>query len=411
MSKRQVVPSRLTLKVGFRPSPKAALSKVLVLALVVAGFTVLGSGQALASHVSCGDTITSNTTLDSDLVNCPNNGIVIGADNVTLDLNDHTIDGDGQLTDDCGDDEICDDGVVNDGHSGVTIQGGSVREFALGVLVLEARHTRLLDLSVTRNMFPGLVVVNSPRAQVERNVVAANGLNTDEAGVVLFASPHSRIARNRISDNGDIGLFAPVAEDTVFERNLLSGNPEAGMLIDQSNRNLFRHNRLSRNGEGITVGGNRNVITRNFVSDSRAGLPGDGGGLGIFVAAGRDNLVEHNIVVRTNRAGIQVSLLPEELEGGPPAVNTVVRRNHLRGNRDGVFVQTTARGTRIEGNHAVGAEDDGIDVDNAATTLIGNHAVHNGDLGIEAVPGVTDGGGNHAAANGNPVQCTNVDCK
>jgi parallel beta-helix repeat protein len=217
--------------------------------------------------------------------------------------------------------------------------------------------------------------------------------------------------RNRISDNGDIGLFAPVAEDTVFERNLLSGNPEAGMLIDQSNRNLFRHNRLSRNGEGITVAGNRNVITRNSVSDSRAGLPGDGGGLGIFVAAGRDNLVEHNIVVRTNRAGIQVSLLPEELEGGPGAVNTVVRRNHLRGNRDGVFVQTTARGTRIEGNHAVGAEDDGIDVDSTATTLIGNHAVHNGDLGIEAVPGVTDGGGNHAAANGNPVQCTNVDCK
>jgi parallel beta-helix repeat protein len=406
-----LVLSRPIHKVPFGLASKTAVSKALVLILVVAGVTGLGAGSALASHVRCGDTITSDTTLDSNLVNCPNNGIVIGADNVTLDLNGHTIDGDGQLTEDCGDDEICDDGVVNDGHSGVTIQGGSVREFALGVLVLEARHTRLLDLSVTRNMFPGLVVANSPRAQVERNVVAANGLNTDEAGVVLFASPHSRIVRNRISDNGDIGLFAPVAEDTVFERNLLSGNPEAGMLIDQSNRNLFRHNRLSRNGEGITVAGNRNVITRNSVSDSRAGLPGDGGGLGIFVAAGRDNLVEHNIVVRTNRAGIQVSLLPEELEGGPPAVNTVVRRNHLRGNRDGVFVQTTARGTRIEGNHAVGAEDDGIDVDSAATTLIGNHAVHNGDLGIEAVPGVTDGGGNHAAANGNPVQCTNVDCK
>jgi parallel beta-helix repeat protein len=410
MSRRLSVRSPLALKGLSHPS-RTAVSRVLVLVLVVAGLTVLGAGSALASHVGCGDTITADTTLDSDLVNCPNNGIVIGADNITLNLNGHTIDGDGQLTEDCGDDEICDDGVVNDGHSGVTIEGGSVREFALGVLVLGARHDRLLDLSVTRNMFPGLVVANSPRAQVEGNVVAANGLHTDEAGVVLFASPHSRIARNSILDNGDIGLFAPIADDTVFERNLLSGNPEAGILIDQSNRNLFRHNRLSRNGEGITIAGNRNVITQNFVSDSRAGLPGDGGGLGIFVAAGRDNLVEGNIVVRTNRAGIQVSLLPEELEGGPGAVNTVVRRNHLRGNQDGVFVQTTARGTRIEGNHAVGADDDGIDVDSSATTLIGNHAVHNGDLGIEAVPGVTDGGGNHAAANGNPAQCTNVDCR
>ena len=72
------------------------ITKAMVLALVVAGFTVLGGGQALASHVGCGDTITTDTTLDSDLVNCRNNGIVIGADNITLDLNGHTIDGDGE---------------------------------------------------------------------------------------------------------------------------------------------------------------------------------------------------------------------------------------------------------------------------------------------------------------------------
>jgi hypothetical protein len=59
----------------------------------------------------------------------------------------------------------------------------------------------------------------------------------------------------------------------------------------------------------------------------------------------------------------------------------------------------------------VRSDDDGIDVDSAATTLIGNHAVRNGDLGIEAVVGVTDGGGNKASGNGNPAQCTNVACK
>jgi predicted transcriptional regulator len=61
-------------------------------------------------------------------------------------------------------------------------------------------------------------------------------------------------------------------------------------------------------------------------------------------------------------------------------------------------------------NVAIGAGDDGLDVDNAATTVTRNLAVHNGDLGIEAVPGVTDGGGNKANANGNPAQCTNVSC-
>ena len=47
--------------------------------------------------VECGDTITADTTLDSDLTGCPNNGIVIGADDITLDLNGHTISGDGKL--------------------------------------------------------------------------------------------------------------------------------------------------------------------------------------------------------------------------------------------------------------------------------------------------------------------------
>jgi len=105
-------------KVGFHRPLKIAVCRLLVLALVVAGVTVLGSGPALASHVSCGDRITTDTMLDSDLVNCPDNGIVIGADNITLDLNGHTIDGDGTLVDPCPEGETCDVGVDNSaGHS------------------------------------------------------------------------------------------------------------------------------------------------------------------------------------------------------------------------------------------------------------------------------------------------------
>ena len=62
--------------------------------LVLAGVVAL-SGAEAASNVSCGDTITTDTTLDHNLVNCPNNGIIIGANNITLDLNYHTIDSDG----------------------------------------------------------------------------------------------------------------------------------------------------------------------------------------------------------------------------------------------------------------------------------------------------------------------------
>ena len=73
----------------------ATLVASAMMVILVWAAALASSGAEAASNVSCGDTITTDTTLHKDLVNCPNNGIVIGADNVTLDLNGHTIDGDG----------------------------------------------------------------------------------------------------------------------------------------------------------------------------------------------------------------------------------------------------------------------------------------------------------------------------
>ena len=96
-----------------------------IVALAVTGLITFGPGQASAGHVSCGDTITVDTTLDSDLVDCPNNGIVIGADNITLDLNGHLVDGDDTPVVGC---PFCDLGLFNEGHDGVTVRDGSVND-------------------------------------------------------------------------------------------------------------------------------------------------------------------------------------------------------------------------------------------------------------------------------------------
>jgi parallel beta-helix repeat protein len=379
----------------------------LVAVLIVVGCLGLGAGPAFATHVNCGDTVTGDTTLDSDLVNCPGNGIVIGADDVTLDLNGHTVDGDGVLG--CDEFYACDFGVDNTGgYDGVTIEDGSIRDFATAVFVFDASHDHLRRLSASHNILGGLLLIASPGARIEHNSISGNGLTTDQAGLIVFDSSEIRIERNTVSDNGDIGMFLVGVGDSRVERNAVSGNPETGIGLDGSGNEVSR-NRVVRNGEGITVGGDDNTVARNHVADSRAGV--EGGGLGIFVATGHGNLVERNSVLGASRSGIQVSLLPEELEGGPPAVDTVVRRNHLRANGDGVLVQTTALGTVLERNHALNSDDDGIDVDSPATTLIANHAVHNGDLGIEAVVGVIDGGRNTAHGNGDSLQCTNVACK
>jgi parallel beta-helix repeat protein len=410
MSRRPSVLSRLALKVPSRRSPKAAISKAMVLALVVASFTVLGSSPALASHVSCGDTITTDTMLDSDLLNCPNTGIVIGADNITLDLNGHTIDGDGKLQEDCA--EICDTGVVNDGHSRVTIQGGSVRDFAVGAFVLGASSNRLRRLSASRNLFVGLLVVESTATQVEQNSASDNGRTTNGTGIVVFASHDNRIERNMVSRNGDEGMFIGESDNNRIVRNLVADNVFAGIAMEGDDHNELSGNRVLRNGDGIIVIGDGNTITRNHVADA-VGCPEDGGigcGFGISLEGGSHNLVAGNNVARARRADIRLDAFAGATSGN------VVRANVVRAaGVDGIAINLEHVGpvinTLLERNIAIGAGDDGIDVDSAATTLTRNIAVHNGDLGIEAVPGVTDGGGNHAAGNGNPAQCTNIDCR
>ena len=53
----------------------------------------IGAPPAHAAGPGCGAVVTKSTTLQRNLTNCPGDGFVIGADNLTLDLGRHTIDG------------------------------------------------------------------------------------------------------------------------------------------------------------------------------------------------------------------------------------------------------------------------------------------------------------------------------
>src|SRR4051812_21206586 len=80
--------------------------------------TAPGAQAAKPVHVGCGETVTKDTKLANDLIDCPNEGIIIGADNITLDLNGHTVDGDGVPVVGCPDPEPCDSGIVNSASAG-----------------------------------------------------------------------------------------------------------------------------------------------------------------------------------------------------------------------------------------------------------------------------------------------------
>jgi parallel beta-helix repeat protein len=371
---------------------------------LAAGYLALGAGQAPASQVSCGDTITTDTTLHHDLVDCPNNGILIGADNVTLDLNGHTIDGNGTPDTSCNPvTDFCDFGVAFEHHDGITVKHGSIRQFEGGLGAFSTRHTHLLGLATSRNHFSGIGLAADARILV-RNCSGNGSTFRGGDGLGLFDSHHVRIVHSSFRQNGEVGIHVVDSTHNLIRGNPTSRNGAFGIILEESDRNQVRDNRSVHDGViGIYLApGSRNVIAGNRVSHPTSTRGGEG--TGIEIDGGDHNVIGRNSIRDIGGHGIAV--------GFDVVVGNVVRRNHIRGaGEDGVHVDAAAERTLLKRNHAVGAKDDGFDVDSPATTLTQNHAVHNGDLGIEAVFGVTDGGGNKASGNGNPAQCLNVVCK
>jgi parallel beta-helix repeat protein len=368
-----------------------------IIVVLAAGIVALGGGRAQATHVSCGDTITVDTTLDSDLLNCPNNGLVIGADGIDLNLNGHAVTGDGEPFEPCPPGEFCDVGLLNDGHDGVTLRNGSVRKFESGAVVARGSDNRVLGISSTRNVFFGFLAFELADSLI-RNSSGSRNLSPDGDGMGLFSSNGVRVVGNTFRSN-PLGLHVQDSTDTVIRGNLIARSSGPGIIIE-ANRTQVRRNRFVRNeGEGIVVfHGNGNVIARNRARRN---------GAGIGIENGRGNLVVRNVVRGADFQGIYLGIQNPAVGGG----DNVVRRNRVRGSgEDGFAVRKKDDHSLLKRNNARRNGDDGFDVESPSTTLRGNLAVRNADLGIEAVPGVNDGGGNVARHNGDPRQCTNISC-
>lgn len=117
--------------------------------------------------VSCGDTITKDIVLHNDLLDCTGNGLVVGADNITIDCNGHLIDGDGINAD---------HGIYLKGKSGVTIRGCTIRDFEDGVYLDSSSNNNLTDITLDSNNY-GAYLDNS-----EHNTFWKNKFLDNEVG-------------------------------------------------------------------------------------------------------------------------------------------------------------------------------------------------------------------------------------
>ncbi len=255
------------------------LSTITGLGVVVA-LTVPVAPAMSATRASCGKTIRSNFTLRHDLRNCRGNGLVVGANRITINLNGHTLDGVGTRAS---------AGVRVTGFSGVVVKGGKIQQFGRGVWLVRATNGRILRNTISDSADEGIFTnESSSRALIQGNRVSGSGvrLKATWADGIDARGDGLTISGNTVVGNFDDGIDANGRGDRVVS-NRMDANGQDGIDIDGVGT-LIQSNLATRNGDdGIGVGlhGSQVSITRNTANVNRdlgiqpkAGSFRDGGG-------------------------------------------------------------------------------------------------------------------------------------
>jgi hypothetical protein len=404
----------------------------------------------------CGQTITKSTTLSSGIGPCAGSGVVIGANNITLNLGGHTIRG--QSYPNSGPPPPAGAGVMIGSHHGVTVEDGAVT----GYVTWAPFH----GISVTRD---GIIAGaapppggGKPTFANENRVLAIT--TSDLVNVVgdhnLIATEHSGTTQGFVWVRGQ-GNHVTVSGTARDCRRGFAG-PGLNLELDGSH-NVVDHNHACRieiafflgsGGENNTVAANTVVggpivsqggeigADGRYVSISGERIIGNrvrdkptyGGEIGgVYLFDTSASLVSGNhllysgisLVQSFSDIGLFGPLYPS-IDHNRLIHNDVaqVKQPNLGGlttEGDGVYIPGPtpngvsmypgARHTLLEHNTTDANSHDGIDNRAPTTIFYANVANDNTNLGIESVEGVTDLGSNLASGNGNPAQCTHVRCQ
>jgi parallel beta-helix repeat protein len=299
--------------------------------MVLAGL-VTASG-ADAAVIGCGTVITQSVTLAADVGPCAGNGIVVGADNITLDLANHTVSGTPASGDGAG--------VLLQNRHGVTVKRGVVTQFDGGVVILGGGGNTVSGMVATRNFGAseghtgpsttnygdGILVQASSNNSILRNLASDNGPFSG-IGVIMGDSDHpgytpGPAAFNLVQDNS-------VINNTACRKGPFCDNDgirlEPGVTDNRVIGNYVHGNGL----DGISLfGGNtRNLVQANSVDANgfMGAVPGDG--IRVF---GFGNTIQDNSATGNAAAGVSVARRPPTASSFP-ATNPNGRGNVLRGN-------------------------------------------------------------------------------
>src|ERR671915_1794720 len=258
-----------------------------------ATYTWVVGSHPTPGFVFCGQVIKQSVKVKNDLADCLWDGLVVGASNITIDLDGHTIDGKGIAA-----------GIRNDGYDNVTIKNGKIVEFDWGVMLNPGTEKNIVEqLDIQQQQEAGIGLGHVPHpvdmlqplpspppssfdSKVLGNIIRFNDIAANAVGIWLaFQTKETLIRENEINVNTSGGVVLERSHGNRLEGNTIFGSSGAAVLFEGSNNNTVVSNDLSENGNGVTID-----VTRT----GTVGQPSNG------------NRIEKNIILQASGAALEI---------------------------------------------------------------------------------------------------------
>lgn len=313
------------------------------------GSLVGGAGPASAAPptvVSCGQTITADTTLAGDVGPCSTNGIVIGADGITLDLNGKSVFGTVEILDGAG--------VLLVGRSRVTVKNGTVRDFDGGVVIEGGGYNTVEGITARHNY--GRATITKYGDGI---AILSSRYNRVRESSAIDNAPYSGIGIYSLSDADHRYTTTGISSFNHVDHNLVKDNKEGrsattrdndGIRIEPSSTfNIISRNDVSGSAlDGIALFGRsaNNIVVNNYLHGNGFLNPNSRRGDGLIVFNRADNnIVEGNIANGNAANGIQIR---GPLGANPGSVNNRIINNTASNNSQLPFIPSAAFGPTFD---------------------------------------------------------------
>jgi len=191
------------------------------------------SPAAAVTNPACGEVVQGNVNLTANL-KCSGDGIIVGADNVNINLNGYSIIGPGQQSSKVG--------VVIPNNNNIMVMGpGVISGFQAGILATGSQNVQVKNIILKNNEI-AVFTTGSTNTQVSDNIINNNNL-----GIASHSSKSVSLMSNIVNNNQLAGVTLVNSHKAIITANNIQGGQNGLFLDAQSSENTISMNNVLHN--------------------------------------------------------------------------------------------------------------------------------------------------------------------